>query len=414
MSEHEATRATRHVTYDIAAKIRPAKVEWLLDNWVPKNEVTLLGGREGIGKSTIAVDWAAKATRGELTGAPMNVAYVVTEDSKEHTVVPRLIAAGADLRRVMFPKVRIPDPETGETFYGGLDLPGDYPILKQFIQQANVGLVILDAAKSVMSSKLKGNDDLDIRRFLEPMSTLAQDTESTFVCLVHFSAKKGSADTGNLIMGSSAWQQVARSVVAVAQDKDAGTVKAWNSKANLAPRTLTMEAQIVSETVHYDGQPDITSSRVNWLGECAEDGSDLLNPDGDQAADDADEVKMVLLDYLESHGGEAPAGDCLKACRAAGLSDQTVKNRRRKLGVQSRRATGGNGFVWAIDLGTDTTDLGTEVPTPLSDTGTQVPRYLHSSEGVSRYRHDSRYLDTEVPSTRGTGTQPLALVPDNH
>lgn len=158
----------RSIVFTPASKIRTEAVDWLLDCWVPRGSVTLLGGREGIGKSTIAVDWVAQATQGKLTDAPMTVAYVVTEDSPEHTVVPRLKAAGADLDRVMFLAASVPDPDDPEEVYESvLDLPGDFPILRQFIVEHSVGLVVLDAAKSVMSSKLKGNDDLDIRRFLE-------------------------------------------------------------------------------------------------------------------------------------------------------------------------------------------------------------------------------------------------------
>lgn len=400
----------RRVTYELASGVKTRRIEWLIDCWAPKGAVTLLGGREGIGKSTIAVDWAAQATRGELTGTAQNVAYVVTEDSREYTVVPRLKAAGADLRRVMFPEVSMTDPDTGDVYKAGLDLPADYPILRRFIQDNYVGLVILDAAKSVMSSKLKGNDDLDIRRFLEPMSKIAETTGCTFICLVHFSAKKRSSDTGDIIMGSSAWQQVARSVIAVAEDKENGTVKVWNSKANLAPKILTMEAQVVSSTVRTDDGEDADVGRIRWLGECEQDGSDLLNPDSEGNGDDADEVKMVLLDYLTSQGGEASASDCLKACRAAGLSDQTVKNRRRKLGVTTRRS-GRNEWVWSIDRGPD---RDTEVPEPHSDAGISVPRYQHRSDGVTEVPGQSRYRDTEVPGTPEAGTSPhLAVVNDN-
>ncbi|MGC3905386.1 AAA family ATPase [Corynebacterium variabile] len=326
--------ARRSVAFTRASSVRTEAVDWLLDCWVPRGSVTLLGGREGIGKSTISVDWTAQATRGDLTGTPMNVAYVVTEDSPEHTVVPRLKAAGADLDRVMFLAATVPDPDKpGITYESSLDLPGDYPILQRFIREQEIGLVILDAAKSVMSSKLKGNDDLDIRRFLEPMHRVAQDTDCTFVCLVHFSAKKSSADTGNLIMGSSGWQQVARSVVAVAEDKDAGTVKVWNSKANLAPKIRTMEAQVVSAEVVTDDGRRTDVGRINWIGECDEDGSALLVPDADHGdADDRTDAEAWLEDYLKQYQ-PCPRKDVLAdAAKARVASEATIKRAFKSIG----------------------------------------------------------------------------------
>lgn len=398
---HTTDTLRRHITFTPASKIRTEAIDWLLDCWVPRGSVTLLGGREGIGKSTIAVDWVAQATTGKLTGTPMNVAYVVTEDSPEHTVVPRLKAAGADLDRVLFLAATVPDPDRpGITYESSLDLPGDYPILKKFITEQSIGLVVLDAAKSVMSSKLKGNDDLDIRRFLEPMHRVAQGTGCTFVCLVHFSAKKGSADTGNLIMGSSAWQQVARSVVAVAEDRDNSTVKVWNSKANLAPRIRTMEAQVVTAGITTDDGRATEVGRIEWIGECDEDGSALLNPESDGAGDDTDEVKMIVLDYLASNGGSAPAGDVLKAANAAGLSSQTVKNKRRSIGVSTQKR--GKEWVWSIE-GTGKVApssppasagiFGTLVSSQVAG-GNKVPEHGEGTEG------------TKVPGVKGTGDLP--------
>ncbi|MGO3039563.1 AAA family ATPase [Corynebacterium variabile] len=336
-TEQTADTPRRHITFTPASKIRTEAIDWLLDCWVPRGSVTLLGGREGIGKSTIAVDWVAQATTGKLTGTPMNVAYVVTEDSPEHTVVPRLKAAGADLDRVLFLAATVPDPDKpGITYESSLDLPGDYPILKTFITEQSIGLVVLDAAKSVMSSKLKGNDDLDIRRFLEPMHRVAQGTGCTFVCLVHFSAKKGSADTGNLIMGSSAWQQVARSVVAVAEDRDNSTVKVWNSKANLAPRIRTMEAQVVTAGITTDDGRSTEVGRIEWIGECDEDGSALLNPEVDSADTDRTAAEAWLSDFLK--GCERPKKEVVAEARKDGLTaTRTLERAFKKLGGKSEQ-----------------------------------------------------------------------------
>ncbi|MGO2986495.1 MAG: AAA family ATPase, partial [Brevibacterium aurantiacum] len=131
---YDAAPPRRQLKLTRASAIRTERIEWLVDCWVPKASVTLLAGREGIGKSTIAVDWAAQATTGQLTGQPMTVGYVVTEDSRSHTVVPRLKAAGANLDRVLFIDADIPDADDPTVRYDGvLDLPQDFPILAETI-----------------------------------------------------------------------------------------------------------------------------------------------------------------------------------------------------------------------------------------------------------------------------------------
>src|SRR3954467_8601890 len=74
--------------------IRP--VRWLWAGRLPLGALSLLGGREGTGKSTVAYSLAAAVTRGQLDGRhhgqPRSVLVAATEDSWEHTIVPRLLA----------------------------------------------------------------------------------------------------------------------------------------------------------------------------------------------------------------------------------------------------------------------------------------------------------------------------------
>lgn len=336
---------TRKIVLTPATDIRTEKIDWLYDCWIPKSSVVLLAGREGIGKSTIAVSFVADVTTGRVC-EPMNVGYVVTEDSRSLTVVPRLRAAGADLSRVSFI-----DATQTETLHDGseyttetvLDLPGDFPILEQAIKENNIGMVILDAAKSVMSSKLDGNSDTSIRQFLEPMSRIAQNNNVVFIGLAHF-GKKETADTGKLILGSSAWSQVARSVISVAEDKDNGTVRVWNSKANLAPRIRSVDARIVSEDVKVDDGSIALVGRVEWLGEVEEDGSSLLEASTDPL-DDYSDIERVLLEILQDE--PLTANKVFAQMSQAGYSKDQAKRAKKKLGIRSMKV-GMDGWVWAL------------------------------------------------------------------
>jgi MoxR-like ATPase len=95
----EATE--RQIRLTPASQIRPRPVHWLWDLRMALGTICLLAGREGIGKSTIAYALAALITRGKLEGVhfgePRAVIVAATEDSWQHTIVPRLMAADADL-----------------------------------------------------------------------------------------------------------------------------------------------------------------------------------------------------------------------------------------------------------------------------------------------------------------------------
>lgn len=327
--------ARRRLKVTRGTEVTTRKVEWLIPDWIPRSALTLLAGREGLGKSTIAASWAAAQTQ-----QGHSILYVHTEDSREHTVAPRLRAAGADMNRVLFVDV---ETETSST--GTVTLPFDNQALEQVIETHQVKFMVLDAATSAMSSELSGKDDRQVRQFLEPLSQMAARQNMVVLGLVHF-GKRDGADSGKLILGSIAWSQVARSVLSVAYDDEAEHLVLTNTKGNLATRVRSEKLRIVSATIDTDDGPTEVGT-VAWLGETNQDARDLLA--GDDRDDDRSEVEAVVTDYLISQGGSAAAGDVLKATRAAGLNDGTVKNARKKIGVTTRKAGMGGGWVWVLD-----------------------------------------------------------------
>ena len=84
------------------------KVEWLWYPYIPYGKITIIQGDPGEGKSTVAINLASIISNGEALPlekektAPTAVVYQNSEDGKEDTIVPRLIACGADLSKVAY------------------------------------------------------------------------------------------------------------------------------------------------------------------------------------------------------------------------------------------------------------------------------------------------------------------------
>jgi hypothetical protein len=150
---------------------------------MPHGAVALLGGREGVGKSTTSYDLVAKITRralpGHLYGQPKSVVVCATEDAWAETIVPKLVAAKADLDRVL----RV-DSVSPERFEGALSLPADVQRLKQLIGGEDVAFVLLDPLLSTLDIELDSHKE---RRgmALEPLSRLAHDSQVSMLGLVH-------------------------------------------------------------------------------------------------------------------------------------------------------------------------------------------------------------------------------------
>ncbi len=107
-----------------ATRITPLATRWLWRDRLPLGGACLFAGQEGLGKTTIAVDIAARASRGQLDGdlfdKPCSIVYATAEDSWARTLRPRFEAAGADLERVHFVVI--------DGFEGGLEVPGDLAV----------------------------------------------------------------------------------------------------------------------------------------------------------------------------------------------------------------------------------------------------------------------------------------------
>lgn len=320
----------RKLVPTLASDVKIKRVRWTFENWIVLGALNLLAGREGLGKSTLAVWIAAKVTQGtlpgELFGKPRHVIYLATEDDPAFTVAPRLKAAGADLDRVLFLSVH-----TETSTEGVVSLPSDMAELERVIAEHDVALVVLDAATSVMDAKLDGHDDRKVRQFLEPLAQSAGRMDYSVLGICHF-GKRDGVDTGKLILGSVAWSQVARSVLAVALNDEAGDLVITNTKKNLAPDTKSAAARVVSQAVVTD-DGDTEVGRIEWLGETDVDARDLLEG-GDENGDRADwsEAENWLFDYLTQEG-RASAKKLKADALAVGIKDHSVKRAARKLKV---------------------------------------------------------------------------------
>jgi hypothetical protein len=146
-AEGRSVRLTR------ASVIRPRAVRWTWEDRLAVGTFNLLGGREGIGKSTIGLALAAQLTRGTMPGIhfgkPKAVIVATTEDAWEFTIVPRLMAAGADLDLVYRADVT-------EAEVDGLPLvlPSDLGGLEERAREVGAAAIMLDPVISRLDESL--------------------------------------------------------------------------------------------------------------------------------------------------------------------------------------------------------------------------------------------------------------------
>lgn len=355
----EAVSRRARITW--ADTIEPEPVTWAWgsdpDGRIPAGSLSVAAGREGTGKSSFGIWMAAQITRGLLPGSfhgvPRSVFYVAVEDSWKHTLVPRLLAAGADLARVgRFEVVTEADDEVT------LSLPHDNVLLEREITRHGVALVVLDPLMSVIGDRIDTHREREVRSALDPLAKLADRTGAVLLGIAHFNKGSGT-DAASLITGSGAFKNVPRSVFGFARDdadenggRVMSQVKNSLGRDDLPSLTYTIESAEITTRKGI-----ATTGRFTFTGESDRSVMDVLR-DSRSGGDDGDEraeAAAWLVDYLTERGGAAPAVDVLKSGQAAGFARDQLKRAKGRR-VKSEKSSFGGGWQWSL---TDSTETGT-------------------------------------------------------
>lgn len=340
----------RRLTLVPASSITPRRVEWLWTDRIPLGEVTLTPGRAGLGKSTYHAWVIAQVTRGTLSGIhhghPRSAIIAASEDSWARTIVPRLIAADADLDRVFRVEVVSTETDTAR-----LSLPADCALLAELIPAHDVALVSLDPLMSVIHASIDTHRNSEVRTVMEPLSRLADATGAVFLGNAHFNKSAGT-DPLALITGSAAFGEVIRAAVGFARDPEAddGSFVLSQIKNNLGRLDLPSLRYVIESTTvdTKDGPAEV--GRFCLLGESERSVADILGDRADAGEPgERDQAAEWLTGYLIDKGGEAAFADLSKAARANGHAERTVRRAASRAGVQITSSGFPRRTVWSLE-----------------------------------------------------------------
>jgi AAA domain len=337
-----------------ASAIKPKPVRWLWADRHPLRYLSLVVGKPDLGKSQFGVWESAQLTRGTLPGhfhgQPRGVIYVATEDSWDDTIVPRLIAAGADLDRVF----RVDSAEQEGKGYT-LNLVRDLDHLWQLITKYGIGLTYFDPLVEVVGGS-SWNKAEEVREALRPLAEMLRDTDSSAVGLMHY-RKQVSEDVLTQIAGSGAWGQIVRAVTAFArapEDEDAPvekTVIVSQAKSNLGrgdQPNLTFTFKPVDVPTD-EGTAHV--SRIEWGDDSAWSAEDILT--GRHKAQDKSKTTVErCIEWLKNFLGDGKPvliDDVEAAGEALGYNKRMIGRAKRKLDIITERVGGSNGpSTWRL------------------------------------------------------------------
>jgi putative DNA primase/helicase len=315
-----ATKTRDNLNSLRASKVAMSAITWM---WPERFAVGKLGLLAGLPDEGIA-------PKG-------NVILLTAEDDLSDTVVPRLMAAGADLERVEI--ITMVKSASGERMFNLID---DLDLLRKKIDEiGDVVMVQIDPLSAYFGVKKADSfRTTDVRAVLAPLVQLAADTKVAIIGVLHFNKKLDVTNALLRISDSLAFGATARHVYAIIDDAENNRKLMVKGKNNLAiskQKALAYEFSIKEVGTDPDTGEMIVAPHIIWQREPV----DVTASEAMQAATEnrspgaRDEAKEFLLDYLA--GGPMPADTVKEAAEANGVSERTLRRAMKELRIKPRQ-----------------------------------------------------------------------------
>jgi putative DNA primase/helicase len=355
-AKHSSATYRREVVLTNGADLTPEPVSWLWRDWLARGKLHLLAGAPGQGKTTIAMAMAATVSMGGRwpDGSrcePGNVLIWSGEDDPADTLLPRLIASGAERSRCFF--------VSGTQFAGKLQAFNPATDMSGLERQARaiggISLLIVDPVVSAVAGDSHKN--AEVRRDLQPIVDLATRLGAAAIGITHLSKGGAGGDPATRVIGSIAFTAVARVVLLVAkvrgEDGQERRILA-RGKSNIGPDNGGFEYDIEQS----EPLPGIHASYITWGQAVDGTARELLTDsevNGDSASDSdrSDAVEMLRLEltadgWTKSELASKPLAD-------AGFNKKAIWKASKTLGViRQKRGFGENSaFYWRLPGGAD-------------------------------------------------------------
>lgn len=321
--------------------LKPVPIDWLWPGWLARGKVHVMAGPPGAGKTTLGIAMAATLTCGGRwpsgeTCPPCNVVVWSGEDDPTDTLVPRLMACGADMSRVYFVD-HVLSRDGKRAFDPAQDMS---LLLDRIIVIGDVGMVMIDPLVSAVTGDSHKNSE--VRRSLQPLVDLALMTRAAALGVTHFSKASSGKDPVERVVGSIAFGALVRIVMAAAKvnEQQGGGRILVRAKSNIGMDNGGFKYEL--RQGELPDHPGITASWAEWGEPLTGEARELLDvaevstdPEERSARDEAKDFLRALLVH-----GPVPAKQIQKDAEDAGHNWKTVQRAKKDLGIIAEKIGG--------------------------------------------------------------------------
>lgn len=320
-------------------------INWLWKDRIALGKLTVIAGQPGLGKSQITAMLCAHITSGipfPDGGQPSigDVVVLSAEDDVADTIKPRLIAAGANLKRCHFVD-GVKTMVNGTNAIRMFDLTSDIKALESIVKaNANIKLLIIDPV-SAYQGQTDSHGNAEMRSLLAPYSKLAADYNLAIVLVTHFNKSK-SQEHLERVIGSIGLIAAARAGYAVIKDLTDDQVRYFIPIKNNVGNDRDGFSYNIEGVALENG---IETSRVCWH-EGIVQAQPILSPEADKKSTQTSEAAVFLQDLLCS--GPMLAKDIFDNGDGAGYTKSSLRRAKDRIKAKKRKLDFNKGWVWFL------------------------------------------------------------------
>ena len=304
----------------VLADVPLQNVDWLVPDLLPRGELSLLGADGGTGKGLWQAQLIACVTTGKTSGffpvPPAQTGKVLIlagEDDPGKVLKARLLAAGADMNRVLCLTADDYFQRTGQP----LTLKDE--ALAKFAAKAGPLLLIVDPLQSFLPADVEMASRNQMRGALLPLRAIAAKQGCAVLIVMHSNKKQGVSGRARLADSSDIWD-MARSVLMMGRSNSDGKIYLSHEKSSYSRPQQTVLLHI--DDVEVEG---VKTARAVFDGYTDKKDADFIEERRVRTAETRQDTRSAILNVLsESRLGSMPSNELRAAVlREVGCSDST-------------------------------------------------------------------------------------------
>ena len=316
--------------------------DWLIEPYIPEDQITIIAGEGGVGKTSIWCNIAASISSGKPSfftkpsplpppkHEPQKVLVFSAEDSFEYVLRDKLEKNKANLDNIY--SIDIGHDLFKEVQYGS-------PMVERFVKAHRPKLCIFDPLQAFVDERIHMGERNAMRQALAPLIALGKNYGLTSIIIVH--ANKMANVWGRKRIADSAdiWD-ISRSVLMVGNTTTRGLNYITHEKCNYG---------VTGDTILYT----LDGGIVNFKGYSENKDADFIKEaQYTKAAPARDSAREFIINFLKE--GEQPVKDLDEMAKAMSISSKTLRNAKEDLKnegkIKYRQSGKGKDKVFYISL----------------------------------------------------------------